>query len=1326
MTDIKTILIGVTIMFKISSKSYVQDKDTREESERSSYGGNLFQHQIDSISLSNAKKKILKNPDLTQLDNEWKKDEYLLLEQSAELSAQLQKKIEPELSLPFKLKGKMGIFLGAGVLASVTAGALSYRHYFANKSETIVGLPEVPEKQNFSIEDLPGIQEVVSDSGYIRVSRHANYFNSAQINYDDQWTSDIIDLLQQEDIIKNDVSVRDIKKEILLPAVAKYLYDNNIDHEVIREKKIAMTILAGNSLYGGRKQEVITEKFSKAVISNWLFNAVLSTSPGEYMASKINNDSYPNYFTISSLRHIFSLNSIFIDGLLRYSDIPVDQWGQFNSMWYRYLENELPLLKYLPQETDNILLNSQEFADLYTGSAFLDNEGQLNKYTLKEAQQVGEFLWQIAMNEGININTIGFYMFPSLVISASKNVNNIHSTGKDLNVPINILENYLQYRNMVMEIQQDIIKKNNKYKSALKNWTCKGDLADEIISYCPESELPLINSYHALSPLEYKRKEAKQLYLMGMKKPCSSAPENLDNEYVNLTRAVADSFFEIDKILIWLAISNIDENEFIFIFSPSAKIRKIHFSMHTNRPVGTVHGVGVDNDFSVYLQAADLFSVSLNNQERIYALKKTTDDDFYKLIRVDRNIRNYIDNGILSYTQFSKNYRVEGNKIIDRYPFVFRITALKPPVINSSDNNQKLIDFLAKEHSDNLYNYLYQKGDKQSDIQKVWEGAKHFIPFYDCVSGIIDNDPVQAVPACFMDVITLIPISGQAVSIGSKFTMSFFKGINKAGGMLTHGMIKNAGKRLLHEIKLPKVSELVSLNKNALRAIDPGFELVTRGGKLLGRKLDSFLRQKKNGYILADKILSTHSFNQASSISNSYATARLPDLEIDVPVKKIATDRNNDIYTLVDPETGELFGKYYNIINNQQLKPISEGFYKQQVRQPIYNMDQYYDDGRDIQNGEQFIDISHIPAQTRFLSPSLYIPLEMHLTGFPYLRPGVYRHLADDPNPMAIAIKDFVTMNYGQNDVFYCKFDQSVESIPEDFAQLRNHLPQYKSSVLAAKRYVDALYHEFSRTTMRNIHGELCFPPRGNRIGTYLSKVLQLNQIADANIASIIKKEAMERLLFHTERVYHYLQNEINNIYFVSSDTAAHPYTHRGSCPMGFMNVQDEFRRVIIMVDAAHVAPVLSTQMHLTVLHEVSHYSGTLDFQMAPSTSLVGDASEFMETFNDGIFGVNNEYIEIKPGFVEAYRHEHPGIEVNENHIRELLKRDLILRANAFMENADFMARMISDLGSRQPYDRDVHGRKRRSAKIENNKIIFSIYKLLIDNPRNSTLNTTR
>ncbi|MCW2484328.1 hypothetical protein J5069_00300 [Candidatus Symbiopectobacterium sp. NZEC127] len=1268
-----------------------------------------------------------------------------LLQQAEAISAQRHEGLAPFSPPPLRLRGKAGWLMGAGILAGATAGTLTLRHNAAHQSSGATDWPAGTRTLAAPGNDSIGEYHHIENIGYFEhippALQSANLISESYLhpNEKDHSNSDnnhdirsgVIGFLKKNNFLDKNVVNNQIKKEVLVSAVAEYIYGDDGDGvKTLANKEISVAkhILAETDLYGGRRGESISAEFSQAVISHWMFNQVLGMYPGEYLADKIKSNDYPSYFTVSSLKYILGLNQIFNDGLLNYQEIPADRWGEFNSMWYLYVEKEIPMLKWPEKNIDKISLGSQVFADLYAGSALLDKTHDLKKFTLNETLQIGSGLWDMVTDQGAGLDNIGYFLLPSLIIPVSNQKKLPVTRGHSFRTQVAAVEDYIHYRKEVMAIQQALTKQFERYTSAVNAWLSKGKLADKIIADCPTSELPglpdLADGIRSKQQMrEKKEKQAKQLYLNEFVKPCKKAPEKLDDEYNKLTREVVSSFQKLDENIIFSSFGTIDRTEADFILSSDVKINPVQFYMRADRPVACVHGVCRITDFDVKLKDTDLFSVNKDNQERIYALKRVMSHSTfsYRLIRVDRDIRKYINNGLLD-NGFTKNYVVETDRVIDSDNFNFSITTLRSPIENNNTDAHPLIGYLSKKHSDDFYHQLYASGNDKSGLQKAWGFVKHVIPFYDCIEGIVNNDAAQAVPACMMDIIGLIPVAGQAANMAGKFGTGLAKGLRYGGRSLMRGTVGDAGTVLLKEIRLPHANEFLGLSKSALRAVDPGFELLSKGGKLLDRKLESFLRMKQSSIPLADKMSSFRSVEPLPLTTKAYMTARLPHSEIEVPIQKVGADLRGEYYSLVNPETGGMFGRHYHLLDDGRLKPVATRIHQQKIRQKstveINRMDQNH---FPMAAHSPAIDITHIPPLRKFLSSSAYLPPHMQFNRAPIVHQGIQRHLSDDFTHMGVELKNFVTTNYNQNDVYFGRFSQTPDEIPVRFAQLKNNLQHYKEGVLLAKHCADALEYEFSRTTMRNIHGELQFAPRGNRIESYLSKVMKLDEIADANIAKIIKKEMMQRLRYHTEKIKDYLNNEIDNIYFASSDTYAHPYVYNPNSPMGFVGKEDTFRRIIIMVDNYHASPLLSTKLHLTALHEASHFSGTLDFQIAPSTSLVGDASEFIETFNDGLLGINNEYVHIDDDFINAYRREFPHIAITEGQFRELLKRDPVLRANAFIENADFLARIISDLASRARHNSDMYHRSRRETQLPRSMVSVLLYRLMIASMKSVT-----
>ncbi|WP_375152333.1 hypothetical protein [Enterococcus mundtii] len=97
-----------------------------------------------------------------------------------------------------------------------------------------------------------------------------------------------------------------------------------------------------------------------------------------------------------------------------------------------------------------------------------------------------------------------------------------------------------------------------------------------------------------------------------------------------------------------------------------------------------------------------------------------------------------------------------------------------------------VIDRLFQKHRDQLYHQLYESGNDKTITSQVWEVVKHFIPFYDCVTGSINQDTEGAIVSCTIDALLMIPVLGQVTSLNMKFGLS----VAKAAIVGAEGIIK--------------------------------------------------------------------------------------------------------------------------------------------------------------------------------------------------------------------------------------------------------------------------------------------------------------------------------------------------------------------------------------------------------------------------------------------------------------------------------------------------------------------------------------------------------
>lgn len=127
-----------------------------------------------------------------------------------------------------------------------------------------------------------------------------------------------------------------------------------------------------------------------------------------------------------------------------------------------------------------------------------------------------------------------------------------------------------------------------------------------------------------------------------MEKPCADAPDSLDGEYSRLTSAVADRYADIDRLLIQKALADLPAHELDFILSPGASLSSV-----TAR-IDYRYGSGSIIPSARVVRNADVFTVTRESEERVYALKKTAgEEQGYRMMRVDLEPRLYAKEGLL-------------------------------------------------------------------------------------------------------------------------------------------------------------------------------------------------------------------------------------------------------------------------------------------------------------------------------------------------------------------------------------------------------------------------------------------------------------------------------------------------------------------------------------------------------------------------------------------------------------------------------------------------------------------------------------------------------
>ncbi|MCS3433123.1 helix-turn-helix domain-containing protein [Klebsiella sp. BIGb0407] len=836
-----------------------------------------------------------------------------------------------EPSVPQAWKGSLlqrclvgaGLLAGTGVLGGV--GYAGYKYYHAGtatsgtpKNSQRSGTASTIQETGGSLEDAFGHHTLYHDDVANRLRHHRRHLSASTPTYNDvQWKDDIKFTLKiTNDRVKN--MLRDkgalpfnkpITKEKMLYEISMHLYNSenrNIEY-TSRTKSLAQTILADSGIYGENEDEILSIQQAESVVRYWVFQNIIGATPEKYLDSKIKMDISKNY-TINDIHRLLP-----VDRLPEVRSFHINKLSKFEKsflsiMWKEILLEEMPFLVFKDKQTTSIPLNHDDFANLYAGSRFINDIEEKN-ITTEEIISTGKEIWILAMIEGIHIDQMAYFTTPAILFYSTSTP---ESKENEKMNDADITEKYLNYK-IEMEVRKDFEKKYNLYHSEINKWLSKGRLADSIIENCSH-----------LEPDKFSAKgiknAAKQLYLSGYIKPCDSAPGSLENEYQKLTTAAANSFYEIDKYFILSAFNALTEYDLEFISSPRTMIHNVKLKINLKAMIAGGHIID-DLPGDIILNNVDLFSVSQDKQERIYALQELRgSQEGYRIIHLDRNLIDYRINNIF-HPDLESTYEHIG--LFKNFNESFSL--LKTALTTESDHIKSLIDTLSHIHRTELFNNLYEKGNDKSDLQAKWNKIKKYIPFYECIEHGIQGNPKKAIPACMLDTISMIPLIGQASILGGKFGLSLVRGclINTAIGGKQG--IRAVGKNILQEVTLPTTMELTSLGKTALMTLDPGFSLLARTVKVsrqYGLKIINSMFQNSKTMTLAKK-LDARITKISQETSSAMTTGILPGTKREIPVAIIKAKNNQNIYVAKNPITGEKFGTKYECLKNGILAPVS-------------------------------------------------------------------------------------------------------------------------------------------------------------------------------------------------------------------------------------------------------------------------------------------------------------------------------------------------------------------------------------------------------------------
>lgn len=778
-----------------------------------------------------------------------------------------------------------------------------------------------------------------------------------------QWRSQQVTNKVEQYLRQNYLITGPATKENILSGIGKWFMQNKDEGEIRSERlqAIATVILKELNLYGGAEDELISDNDAKKTIMKWVIENVLGSSVEEYATKKILDHPNPASFTIGELRDSFKLKELVKNKriiLNKNNDAKKQKELETNIgyLWKECLNDLLPNYFLKSSElSDDLLISDYGSLIQIAGSRILAAAGILNKFDKEEIRTLGELFFESVSEKGVqDIEEFDQLLLPALFSTAQLDAPSLKiaiETGNYKEVAISTFIDYFQRGYFAIMAHDEEVKRfYRNYKTAVINFRRKQALVKETLKECERLGIRVPPA-------------AGEIYLAGGN-PCPGPwiPPNIETWYRELTSDVAESYHLLNRKLIGLSINSFSQTELDFMFSPETRIYEGTAEFRdeaalASNPIGSVPSLVIANrkenrdDLILHLKQTDLLVAIRGNEERVYALKRLEKEGGYTMYRVDKDPLLFLDHDVIDLKSlWWKKYKKEGSKIrIGDYSYTFVMQTHQDKQLSHGDERESLFNTISTKHKDILYQQLYESGNDQTMASKVWDAVSHFIPFYDCVVGIINKDVESAVPNCVIDALLVIPVLGQITTINVRFALGAARVIAKSG---VTGLVRNSAK------VLPKLSDLRSLLASVVRYIDPGIEAAISGGRFVIKNL----LKLKNQPILTRNIhfkpvltkLEKHEKDlPAPVISKMTVTAHLPRNGPQVLVKKM---KNNLYVKVSDFKKGDVYGKVFTLRGEELREFEGPIFFSQKQKEIIQSLK------INIQPDEMFIEkINYYP-----------------------------------------------------------------------------------------------------------------------------------------------------------------------------------------------------------------------------------------------------------------------------------------------------------------------------------------------------------------------------
>src|SRR5450830_217640 len=668
--------------------------------------------------------------------------------------------------------------------------------------------------------------------------------------------------------------------------------------------------LAGQ--YGGHRDEWMAFPRQEEIIQHWLEIGLLNTDLGHFLAQKlVDRDS--SKVTVADLPRLLE------------SSTDLGSASKNQLVWRHLVQTALPILHATTREGDTdvrwedsqrLRLDDFDWGKIHAGLLFANSvKLAVDDMSMSEAMDLGAMLL-VQLQEG----TVPTEWWRYFALPAELRYALTQHTVADIATDAIAL-----YAADYHQLQEDTCP-FLQLKTRLDDFETRPQLAQKLIDRdCPHLSVDDYLDYAGYSQWIVCEPDQQPIRLY-----------DVTQLYQHQIDQISQAYHKVDPLLLAVAWGELTQEELQFLLRAEITVGKAHFAANDVLPLaGWFYYLAHQKKLTMPLRpGVELLAANIagsSAKERIYSLERGQNG--YQLTRIDHDTQAY-----LALTDAKQRQQFQAER------FTLHIDTEKKDVLKyAHENLTPFFSKLAEKHRILFAQQLYDFGYGKTGKEKAVDFGLSMLPFYTCIKSSNEGSVGEAVFACSIDAIALLPVLGGLSLLSIKFGQALARGSLIAGRHMlsdwaARGSIKavlgHSSQHFLRYAIWPASQhigkkEMQAVAVTVLRGLDPGVELmchVGHGSVSQALRLGCHL---KHSLPSLQKTLPKLE-NALKKIppelgAETYTYAHLSGNSVALPVVRLDGERYQnvyDVYVRINPDSGAAFGKKYTLSAGDTLTPV--------------------------------------------------------------------------------------------------------------------------------------------------------------------------------------------------------------------------------------------------------------------------------------------------------------------------------------------------------------------------------------------------------------------